>query len=580
MSQFKYSVDYHRINGGVGDCEIVLFINSQSTPPKIDKAVLSDGGEPIAQYLTNVKKAFIDIEDTYKTKQLQFDAIIIPGPSNDDHYRGIFELMSRDVDLSTRQVPWLTPNSILSIPHQFQQLPNRYTFKNDGNDTFLYLGADESDENVASFNICKVVRDDSSLPHKRESLASGHPQLVDRERPNSLDRLIDPNTLPSFIPNKVMQIIFQLDGSSIDSFSGTPSANYAPAAPGAGDVPVISFDSLKLDAFYSWGSSPSWGLSIAVTVNLNLGDDGMPLKSTENDSGVLRGYVDYDSSTKQWALTGSLSNITFTGLRLFFEDEYDQIQDVLASIKINSMTLTYIYSKGMPSEFNFDGAITLGGFDLGMTFRRKEKQWTMDADLTHKPDEGDTLTNVLGSISDSLKDDLPDFFDEIHLIPDKMSLKCVKNVDLSLLFILQVAYQYEKIGSMSFTFVQMSYPSSGGNLKPKPLTRRLLSFAFTDVLPSFKISAPIFGTLENPIDGLELLWVDKGPDSTHPIGLTRKQVVDIQSSAQSSGKPMTIYFKETKVPGHEKSAPGDSDVVVGPGCHFMLLVKSGGTPQV
>ena len=95
------------------------------------------------------------------------------------------------------------------------------------------------------------------------------------------------------------------------------------------------------------------------------------------------------------------------------------------------------------------------------------------------------------------------------------------------------------------------------------MKKRLLSLVFTDLLPSFKIlDAPLFGNLNNPVDGLELIWLNKL--KTGCTGLSRKELEEINENL--------TRFKKTKAKGSVTLA----DVLISPGCHFMLLNDSGG----
>jgi hypothetical protein len=75
--------------------------------------------------------------------------------------------------------------------------------------------------------------------------------------------------------------------------------------------------------------------------------------------------------------------------------------------------------------------------------------------------------------------------------------------------------------------------------------------------------------VENPIDGLQFLWVQ---DANASSGLTREEIEEINTAAFPGG--IGLYFKEIK------KVTGPLDVVIGAGCHFILLVNSGGAVKV
>ena len=157
MPDPPYSVNYYQVNAGTGDCEIVLLLNNKKQT--IEKAVLIDGGEPTAYYLMNIRKTFDSIKQAFSLKTLKFDAVIITH-WDEDHYRGILELMSQDWDKASARVPWLKynentnhPDSILYIPYRFPPSRGNLTYV-EGKETppnlYLCLGNDK---------ICKVISD-------------------------------------------------------------------------------------------------------------------------------------------------------------------------------------------------------------------------------------------------------------------------------------------------------------------------------------------------------------------------------------------------------------------------------------
>jgi hypothetical protein len=164
MPEPPYSVNYYQVNAGTGDCEIVLLLNNK-IPSKqtIEKAVLIDGGEPTAYYLMNIRKTFDSIRQAFKPEPLKFDAVIITH-WDEDHYRGILELMSQDFDKESGQVPWLKynkdtkqPDSILYIPYRFPPSRGNLTYvegKETPPNSYLCLGNDK---------LCKVISDSKNV---------------------------------------------------------------------------------------------------------------------------------------------------------------------------------------------------------------------------------------------------------------------------------------------------------------------------------------------------------------------------------------------------------------------------------
>jgi hypothetical protein len=376
---------------------------------------------------------------------------------------------------------------------------------------------------------------------------------------------LDNSALPHSIPHEIKQATFQIDDSTI-SFSGTLESKSV----GTGDIPTISFDTLELDASCCLAAHPSWSLSIAVTVRLHPGHGaGFSRSNADEGTGVLYASVDYDSTTGKWKLSGGLSNIKFSDLLMFFhEKERDQVEEILGSISIPSIFLSYEYEKGMPSRFQFDGSIAIGKIEMQLKYVRDKDGWQVDATLTASAQY--TLMDLLVEICGrTIEEELPDFFEEISLTPETMHLTCAKNSksppNSALVTSFDVMYKVGDIGKLSFTLVQISYPKERSGMK----RRRLLSLGFTDLLPSLKMNVPLFGSLNNPIDGLELFWVNNLGGPSTASGLTREQIMEINGGI---GTP--IRFKETK------ASQSPKDVLITAGCHFMLLVNDSGTAQV
>ena len=371
--------------------------------------------------------------------------------------------------------------------------------------------------------------------------------------------------MPRGILNEITQATFQFDGSTV-SFSGTLKSENLGADAGDAQVPIIPFSTLALDASYNFTGSGSGSLSITVTVDLSAKAAGVS-SSNQGEDGILFASVDYDS--KAWKLKGGASNIKFSNLLSFFhKDEAEQVDCLLGSIRIPSIFLSYEYSgKGTPSTFDFDGSMIIGKNTMTLKYHRDGNGWSVEAGLVSR--EKYNLMDLLVDISGEA-DDLPDFFSTINLIPETMTLKCVKDNNKStptsaLITEFNVTHKFGNLG-MSFTLVQTSLKSGSS---PTPVKKRLLSLVFTDLLPSLKIDAPLFGPLKNPVDGLELIWLNKS--KTGGTGLSRKELDEINKTLLP--KP-PIRFKETKAQGH------DTDVLISPGCHFLLLVNDNGRTQV
>jgi len=379
---------------------------------------------------------------------------------------------------------------------------------------------------------------------------------------------------PKGIPTEITRAILEVDGSSI-SFS----AALEPSKPPDSAVPPVSFDSLELATFYDWKSeSKEFSFSIAVVISLHPSPSAdsaaQPTPKSNDDPGFLFASVYYDSGL--WTLTGTLTDINFGDLLTFFKvEERSQVKDILGNIAIKSLSLTYEYEEGTPSKFQFDGSIVIAKLELDLLYLRDANGWQVKAALGAS--EPCTLSDVIASVcgDDAQAFELPDFIGDIKLDishegdkPSKWEdspvyLSCTKPASAGspLVFALQLT-----LGPMRVTFLQLSYPTPTDNTAKKT-AKRVLMFTFTYVLPSLDL--PVIGTLENPVDGLQFLWVQ---DGNATAGLTRAEVKQINDTVFPTGTG--VLFKESK------PSPKDADIVVVAGCHFLLLVNDSGQVKV
>ncbi|RDB20863.1 hypothetical protein Hypma_012068 [Hypsizygus marmoreus] len=371
--------------------------------------------------------------------------------------------------------------------------------------------------------------------------------------------------------------MIEVSGSSI-SFSAFLES-VPPTASDANHVPPVTFDSLELATAYDWDSS-AFSFSVAATINLHpppaaADPDNQPSPDFNEDGGFLFASVEYEKA-QGWTLTGLLSDINFGDLLTFFHsDEQSQVKDILGAITIKSISLTYKYNTdGSLSTFDFIGDLLIADVEFALQFSHSGTGWEVKAALGASADC--TLVDILASIcgDDAQSFELPDFIGDIKLnIPhdgdmpsnwadSPIYLSCAKPSapGSPLIFVLQIT-----LGDLHLTFLQLSYPkSASGRTAQTP--KRALMFSFTHVLPSLEI--PVVGKLDNPIDGLQFLWVHDANTTVAP-GFTQAEVSAINTTA-FSGAP-GIFFRETK------ATTTSTDIVLAAGCHFILLLNDSGT---
>jgi hypothetical protein len=378
---------------------------------------------------------------------------------------------------------------------------------------------------------------------------------------------------PKGIPTEATQATLEVDGSRL-SFSAVLVSSDPPESA----VPPISFDSIELAMSYNWDAkdpaSRDFAIYIAVVISLHPSPSTNPADQPNLDPRLLHASVNYESGL--WTLTGTLSNINFGDLLTFFKtEERSQIKDILGNITITSLSLTYEYIDQMPSKFQFDGSISIAELELDLMYTRDANGWQVKAALSaSKPC---TLSDVMSSVcgNDAQAFEFPGFIGDIKLNishdggkpsnwkDSPVYLSCSKPTSPGspLIFALQLT-----LGEMRITFLQLSYSiPADGTVKKMP--KRVLLFTFTHVLPSLEV--PVVGTLENPVDGLQFLWVH---DGNATAGLTRAEVAEINDTVFAPG--IGVLFKESK------TILVAADIVVVAGCHFVLLVNDGGQVKV
>ncbi|KAK2465648.1 hypothetical protein APHAL10511_002192 [Amanita phalloides] len=369
---------------------------------------------------------------------------------------------------------------------------------------------------------------------------------------------------PEGIPTIISRAEIEVDSTSF-MLEGVLTAE--PPSPGTA-LPSVSFDKLELYLSYDW-SSKALSLYVAALINLHPppagSTDPRPEPNCTGDHGFLFASVEYTEGA--WVLRGELSDINFGDLAIFFHaDEQSQLVDVLGNVTIRSVFVNCKYGDRVPAQFQFVGSLEIAALELDFAYNRDSSGWSIEGGLS-AADEcslGDVVRSICGG--DSTNFDIPDFIYDIKLnvkhdpasqqVPkdSPVYLRCSKasSEDSPLVLVLRLT-----LDKFQFSFIQISSKKSG--------KKRALVFSMVDILPSFTI--PVIGQVENPVDGLEFVWVQ---DKSKAPGLTRAEVTDINSTAFA---PQTgIVFKESK----PSEGAATTDIVITVGCHFMLLTKDSG----
>ncbi|KAK2465662.1 hypothetical protein APHAL10511_002206 [Amanita phalloides] len=369
---------------------------------------------------------------------------------------------------------------------------------------------------------------------------------------------------PQGIPIIISRAAIEVNSTSF-MLEGVLTAE--PPSPGTA-LPSVSFDKLELYLAYDW-SSKALSLYIAALINLHPlpggSTDSHPAPDCMSDPGYLFATVGY--ADEKWTLTGQLNDINFGDLVLFFnEDERSQLVDVLGNVTIRSAYANCEYGNREPLKFQFMGSIVIAALELDFAYNRDSSGWSIEGGLSaaNECTLGDVVRSICGGESTDF--DIPDFISDIKLnvkhdpaskqVPkdSPVYLRCSKasSKDSPLVLVFRLT-----LDKFQFSFIQISGKQSG--------KKRALVFSMVNILPSFTI--PVIDEVENPVDGLEFVWVQ---DKSKAPGLTRAEVTDINSTAFAP--QAGIVFKESK----PSEGAATTDIVITVGCHFMLLTKDSG----
>ncbi|KAK2465659.1 hypothetical protein APHAL10511_002203 [Amanita phalloides] len=324
---------------------------------------------------------------------------------------------------------------------------------------------------------------------------------------------------PQGIPTIISRAEIEVDSTSF-MLEGVLTAE--PPPPGTA-LPSVSFDKLELYLSYDW-SSKALCLYIAALINLHPlpagGTDARPAPYCINDPGYLFATIEY--ADQKWTLTGQLNDINFGDLVLFFnEDERGQLVDVLGNVTIRSVYAKCEYGNGEPLKFQFKGSIKIAALELGFAYNRDSSSWSIEGGLSaaNECTLGDVVQSICGGESTDF--DIPGFISDVKLnvkhdpasqLAPKDSpvyLRCSKasSNDSPLVLVFRLT-----LDKFQFSFIQISSKQSG--------KKRALVFSMVNILPSFTI--PVIGQVENPMDGLEFVWMSTAPHLHHKQVLSSK----------------------------------------------------------
>lgn len=386
--------------------------------------------------------------------------------------------------------------------------------------------------------------------------------------------------IPVNVPTQITRAQIFLSETTF-AIGGTITAEISQGA-----VPQPFLGQLSLDASYNWGNSSAFKISFGIMAGIQ-----PSTASKRNQRAVLAGQLEYDSSLKTWELNASLDGLYASTLYEFFDaSSARHVMALIDSIAISILTVEYKYTaaeggtgRSVGSSFKISGILLVAALQLDLTFEHKD-DWTFTAEL--KPQDAQaTLGEIIASILGDDPLNLPDFLANTHFDgqggstkPNTLKIDVHKGgtetrtstgsggagmgpaagirtgaTGTSFHFIAEVA-----IGDLALNFAQ--YHS--GDWAVTVPSKRMVKVALM-ALP--EVNVPLVGDITQPFDEMYYMWVQDatGQNKTKLPGLTRKDIQELNTSLSAQLVP-NDKFKE----------PDDSDVLIGAGSHFAVIIKN------
>lgn len=338
----------------------------------------------------------------------------------------------------------------------------------------------------------------------------------------------------------------------------------SPKAP-EDSVPQIRLTSATLDVLFNYTKPGPKLKRLAFYSNFVL----QPRNS--DDYATLSAALEYAQS--KWTLTGSAGQLSGGLLYSLFDSGCDDEMVELLKHIILDVNIVYNYdSSGKGSDFCVSGGLYLGPVTLdyqynykGKTGGQVEPVWTLTAALSVDEGNGslvDIIAAICGTDTSNL---LPSWLKKVTIkaSADK-TLTSLRVTDLgtSIFFVLRV----KLTDGASIAFYRLSQKKMTRNNpsddKP-PVTKTALVLT-VDSLPTVE-NIPLIGSLPQPFDELDFVWVSSNEDE--PSGFTRSDIQNIEQGRANSD-PVLRYQDNVK-----KDQQKDTDILLASGYHFIVVAS-------
>ncbi|KAK6338299.1 hypothetical protein TWF730_002363 [Orbilia blumenaviensis] len=392
--------------------------------------------------------------------------------------------------------------------------------------------------------------------------------------------------VPTNLPTAITEVNLSISSSEI-SFAGaisvppptsssSSSASSVSTSTDVSTVPTVYLGKVELSASYTFATStPTFNFGLALGL--------VPSPDSKFSPAEMAGEIAYKEGT--WSITASVYDLYAATLYNFFDtNSQSHVMKVLEHFEIKSLDLAYNYTtnaaenQSSAKSFTFKGVIMLGVFELDLTFDYntdpKVPGWTFKAGLS--PDVTNTQSTTLGEVVKYICGNealglLPDFVESVNVAPPKgddlLEIKCVS---------LQGKDEPQaviSVASISISALKFSFAQYRGLAWEKSLpSKRVVKVSVTE-LP--KVSIPIVGDLTQPFDEMYYLWVSDETKTNGAEAQPGLKLEELNALNQQLDADDQIFYKALK------ASPGQDDVVIQAGSHFMIVIKDDkGTPKV
>ncbi|KAF5983341.1 putative transcriptional activator srcap-like protein [Fusarium bulbicola] len=302
------------------------------------------------------------------------------------------------------------------------------------------------------------------------------------------------------------------------------------------------------------------------------------------DQYPIRMAMSVQYNDQGWLLAGSANQLSFGHLYEFFDNDCDEeILDIMEKVKINYLSLSYLYKLGgQRNSIELEGDLKLGNFGLDFHYHSEgDGNWNLNATLKRDMPQTASLSGIISEFCEKeLLDNLPSCLTDIPFghggselasESDAMVDLRIGHVDGWVILVCEINITRD----LTIIFAHLKQKRSKvSETNPYP-TKRVLFFRLADINLAGRTSAFV-SALVQPFDELHFVWVDGGKaEQGRAAGLTRSDVDMLNKFLV--GKH-SLHFKDPAAPPSKRSllgdAPGSSGVILKPGCHFLVVDDS------